>query len=109
VASTNNPSIPVFVFREEDIDFPVPYLTHYIDEPLSNKDDLFSRDMSKTVLNLITIGWFESFVDAIVKDQTISLSEEDPMKCSNCLINFQYIGVKEKIRCPCCSTMLTNS
>jgi hypothetical protein len=47
VASTSNPSIPVFVFREEEIDFPVPYLTHYYDEPLSRKDYLFSKDIPK--------------------------------------------------------------
>ena len=109
MASTSNPSVPVFVFTEEDIDFPVPYLTHYFDEPFSNKEDLFSRDISKTFLNLIINVWFESFVDALVKDPTISLSEEELMKCSNCLISFQYIEVKEKIRCPCCSTILTNS
>jgi hypothetical protein len=47
VASTCNPPIPVFVFKEENIDFPVPYLNHYFDQPLSNTTRLFSKDLSK--------------------------------------------------------------
>ena len=51
VAATSNPAIPIFVFREQNIDFPVPYLNYYFDQPLSNTKHLLSRDVSSTMLN----------------------------------------------------------
>jgi hypothetical protein len=38
VAATCDPKIPIIVFKEQDIDFPIPYLTHYFNESLSNQD-----------------------------------------------------------------------
>jgi hypothetical protein len=45
VASTCNPMIPVFVFMEKNVNFPVPYLSHYFDQSLSNTNHLFSLDV----------------------------------------------------------------
>ena len=32
VASTRSPVIPVFLFQEQNVNFPVPYVSHYFDE-----------------------------------------------------------------------------
>lgn len=42
VASVCDPQLPVLVFREEDVDFPVPFLNHYFDQQFSKKTHLFT-------------------------------------------------------------------
>ena len=49
IASMCAPLIPVFVFREENIDFPVPYLNHYFDQSFSKKTNLFAGNFSETL------------------------------------------------------------
>ena|SRR5919108_1983276 len=107
IASACNPMISVFVFREENIDFPVPYLNHYFDQPLSNTNHLFSKDFSENLLNVLFHYVIESFVDGIIKkDVDKSLLEDESEKCSNCLLRFHYCGMNEKFNCPCCSTII---
>jgi len=57
VASTIDPTIPVIVFTEENVDFPVPYLTHYFDAPFSEKVYGFKEDFSGAILNSIMRGY----------------------------------------------------
>jgi hypothetical protein len=68
VAATSNPAIPIF-FREQNIDFPVPYLNYYFDQPLSNTKHLFSRDVSSTLLNAMFHNLKENIVEEIIKNK----------------------------------------
>jgi hypothetical protein len=67
VAATSNPVIPIFVFREQNIDFPVPYLNYYFDQPLSNTKHLFSRDVSSTLLNAMFHNLKENIVRRLLR------------------------------------------
>jgi hypothetical protein len=85
VASTNN--LPVFVFKEEKVDFPVPYLTHCFDVPFSESDpasalqkDLGRRDFSEAFLNFIINSFMQSIIDQIIKDPAIELPTDNPTK-----------------------------
>lgn len=106
LASVCIPPIPVFVFQEENVHFPVPYLSHYFDQPFSSKTHLFTKDFSETLLNVLIHVFFESFVDVLITDPTVGLSEEEKIGCSNCLLRFHYWGDKEDIKCPCCYTSM---
>jgi hypothetical protein len=107
VAATSNPPIPIFVFREQNIDFPVPYLNYYFDQPLSNTRHLFSRDVSSTVLNAMFHSLKENIVEEIIKNKNPSTLDLKFLKCSNCLLEFDYFGIEEKLICPCCSNIIT--
>ena len=107
VASTRNPRIPVIVFREENVDFPVPYLSHYYDQPLSNTNHLLSHDFSLTVLNVLIHAVMGSIVDGVIKqDIDMTKVDEASLKCSNYLLRFLYCGTNEEFNCPCCSKLI---
>jgi hypothetical protein len=105
LASMCIPSIPVFVFREENVNFPVPYLNHYFDE----KTSLFMREFSETLLNVLIHTLYESFIDELIKNPSIGIAEDETIKCSKCLLRFHYWGANEKISCLCCSTDINTS
>lgn len=56
VASNCSSSLPVFVFREENIDFPVPYLTWYFDEPVTSLNYLKPDDFSEMFLDFLVLN-----------------------------------------------------
>jgi hypothetical protein len=106
LASMCIPPIPVFVFEEEEVYFPIPYLSHYFDQSFSKKTGLFTKDFSETLLNAFIHVTYESFIDVVIKDPSISLSPDETIECARCLIRFHYWGTKESILCPCCSSSI---
>ena len=112
VASMCDSQVPVFVFREENIDFPVPFLNHYFDQPFSKKTHLFAKGFSETLLNVLihklSHKLDESFVDALIKDPSIVVEEDETIKCSKYLVHFHYWGMKNKFSCPCCSSLISS-
>lgn len=106
VASMCVAPVPVFVFEEERVQFPIPYLSHYFDQSFSRKTNLFTKNFSETLLNVFVHVFYESFIDVIIKDPNIGLSENETVGCSKCLLRFHYWGEKERINCPCCSAYI---
>jgi hypothetical protein len=105
VASNCNPSVPVFVFKEQNIDFPVPYVNHYFDQSLSNTQRLYSGDFSLMLLNVLFHGIKESFIKGVITG-SFDLPDEGTTKCSKCLLSFHYWGYEEEFNCPCCSATI---
>lgn len=93
------PAIPIFVFIEHNVDFPVPYLNYYFDQPMSNTNLVSQRDVSSTILNAIFHSLKESILEEIGEDK-------NPVICSNCLLEFAYFGREKKLICPCCSNII---
>jgi hypothetical protein len=98
------PSIPVFIFKEERVDFPIPYPSHYFDQSFSKKTNLFTKDFSETLLNVYIHVFYESFIDELIKDPNIGLADDETIECSKCFLKFHYWGENKRINCPCCST-----
>jgi hypothetical protein len=48
MAATSHPAIPIYVFRENNIDFAVPYLNYYFDRPMS----IYAKEMSHLLSSL---------------------------------------------------------
>lgn len=107
VAAASEPPIPVYVFKEQKVDFAVPYVNHYFHQPRSNTGHLMKRDFSETFLNLFIYAFQESFIDAVIKGQDLGIVEEIASTCPNCLLKFQYWSFsEEKFECPCCKTII---
>jgi hypothetical protein len=111
VAASCRPPLPVFVFREEDVDFPVPYLTWYSDEPVTSLDYLKPQDFSEFLLDFLIVLFryqilaqevFRSVLDPSWENQ----ENEYFQKCKNCHIQYNYFGMNEKIHCPCCGNLM---
>lgn len=121
VAAARRPQIPVIVFREQEVNFPVPFLTHYFSQPLTRNNQLIiekhsmsaSQPSSSTLqLNFILGKLYESIIDFIIKGDPKSLiSMELHNQCPYCLLKFQYYGWSDKdkdddIKCPCCYQLI---
>ena len=102
LASMCTPQIPVVIFEEEKVHFPIPYLNHYFDQSFSRKTNIFMNDFSKPLLKTNTHVLYESFIDELIMHPNIGLSEEETIECSKCFLRFRYWGEKEEINCPCC-------
>lgn len=105
VAATSHPAIPIFVFREHNIDFPAPYLNYYF-FPMSNTNLVSQRDVSSTILNAIFHRLKESILEDIIDNKNPVVLDRKLLKCSNCLLEFAYFGREEKLICPCCSNII---
>jgi TIR domain len=108
VAAMCDPQVPVFVFREEDVDFPVPYLDHYFDQPFSKKTHLFANDFSETLLNVLIHTTYESFIDELIQHPSVGIDDDETLKCSKCLVQFHYWGTRNNFGCPCCSKPISS-
>ena len=84
VAATSHPAIPIFVFREHNIDFPAPYLNYYFDRPMSNTNLVSQRDVSSTILNAIFHRLKESILEDIIDNNNPVVLDRKLLKCSNC-------------------------
>ena len=108
VAATSYPAIPIFVFREQNIDFPVQYLNYYFDQPLSKTKHLSPVDVSSTLLNAIFHNLKENIIEEIIRNKNPIILDRKFLKCSNCLLEFDYFGIEKKLICPCCSNIITS-
>jgi hypothetical protein len=106
VTATSHPAIPIFVFREDNIDFPAPYLNYYFDRPMSNTNLVSQRDVSSTILNAISNRLKEGILGDIIENKNLVVLDRKLLKCSNCLLEFAYFGREEKLICPCCSNII---
>ncbi len=102
VASTA--SKPVFVFKEEDVDFPVPYLTNYLPYSVTkvlktDEKEWWSSESAKIVKS----GYVRT-MHFIIKDLKIGQKFKAPKyRCGSCLTSFHYHGTSCSFKCPCCS------
>ena len=111
VAANCSPSLPVFVFREENIDFPVPYLTWYFDEPVTSLNYLKPQDFSEMFLDFLVVHvkytvLYESIFETIYDPSKSHGDDEWVQVCNNCYLRFNYFGANEKIPCPCCNRLI---
>jgi hypothetical protein len=111
VAASCKPPLPIFVFREEDIDFPVPYLTWYFDEPVSGLDYVKPQDFSEMLLDFLLVLFKYQILAQVVFQSVFDSSQpnqenEYSRKCTKCYLQFNYFGMNEKIRCPCCNNLM---
>jgi hypothetical protein len=102
VAAGTIPQRPVYVFKEEDIKFPVPYLNHYFPNRLSPALQLegnmaldlkiiAAREMNKGVLRQIIKNPRQEYDDHM-------------FRCQTCKTVFRYWSMEDKsFFCPCCS------
>jgi hypothetical protein len=110
VAAGCKPPLPIFVFREEDVDFPVPCLTWFFDEPVTRVDHLEPQEFSEVLLDFLILLFryqvlahvFASVLDPSPPNQ----GNEFFMKCNNCYLQFNYFGMNNKIHCPCCNHLI---
>jgi hypothetical protein len=66
VAASRKPPLLIFVFKEEKVDFPVPYLTWYFEEPVTRVNYLKPNDFSEMLLDfLITLFEYGVFAHAL--------------------------------------------
>jgi hypothetical protein len=113
IAASSNPPLPVFVLREEDVIFPVPYLTWYSDQPLTSLKYLEPKDFSEALLNFLYYG--VRLTNLAVRIGTAIYCPQSingyilPLKCNKCHLQFNYSGEMEKFRCPCCNNWIKNT
>lgn len=99
VASACEPPKPVWVFREEQIKFPVPYLNHYMP---------YSMDLNKNYewwskeYELIFKKHYSTVMKSIIEESR-NYTKTTKVQCSNCKIIFCYHGTDYEFDCPCCS------
>ena len=97
-------SKPVFVFKEEDVDFPVPYLTNYmpysVTEVLtSDEKEWLSPENAKNAKDR-----YMRTMRSMIED--LKTGRECPApkyRCDKCLLSFHYHGTSHSFKCPCCS------
>jgi hypothetical protein len=113
VAASCKPSLPIFVFREENVDFPVPYLTWYFDEPVTSTDYLKPNDFSEMFLDFfILLIKYQVLAHALLSvfyPSHLNQENEYLEKCNSCYLQFNYFGMNEKIHCPCCNNLMNTS
>ncbi len=99
VAAECNPPKSVYVIREEDIDFPVPYLDHYLPYPVGWKDDgiPWLVPQHKEFMK----NFRSRMMKEIIKDP-VNDTVTPRVKCSNCKTDFAYHGSHLQFPCPCC-------
>lgn len=108
VAANCSPSLPVFVFKEENVDFPVPYLTWYFDEPVTSLEYLKPDDFSELFLDFLVVNikylvLYDTIFETVFDPSRSDKNNEWLQKCDNCYLYFNYFGASERIHCPCCS------
>jgi hypothetical protein len=105
VASTRNPVIPVFLFKEQKVKFPVPYVSHYFDKAFFDIQYLLEdSDPDSSVIEYITK---EAIIKEVLIDRpTIGIGDNGTIKCPKCFSRFRYWGREKKFKCPCCSNEL---
>jgi len=108
VASAGKPTKPVYVFRDEDVDFPVPYLTNYM--PYSVTEVLTSDEkewLSPEYAKIVKDGYMRK-VRSMIED--LKTGRECPApkyRCDKCLLSFHYHGTSRSFKCPCCSAEIS--
>lgn len=108
VAATCDPPVPVCVFREEDVNFPVPYLSLYFPFRVF-KQPHTTRISSKKPQNASIIE-FQKALQRLVKILILSdlseLSRAALAECEECKNSFRYFGNMLNFPCPCCTTKI---
>jgi hypothetical protein len=105
VASTRSPVIPVLLFKEQNVNFPVPFVSHYFDKAFFDIKYLLkdSSDPESSVSDHVTT---ESYIDVLIKNPTIGLRDKETIKCPKCFLRFHYWGNENMFNCPCCSNAI---
>lgn len=106
VAAACDPPVPVFVFKEQKVDFPVPYVNHYFHQPRSNTDHLLKGGFSLMVLESLMYAFQELVLDGVIKGKDSFIEKELSSTCSNCHLEFQHWSMEEKFECPCCKSII---
>ena len=102
IASTA--SKPVVIFKEEDVVFPVPYLTSYMPYSVTkvlttDKKEWLSCEYAKIVKS----GYIRT-IRSMIGDLKIGQEIKAPKyRCDSCLTSFHYHGTSHSFKCPCCS------
>jgi hypothetical protein len=108
VAATCDPPIPVYVFREEDVNFPVPYLSVYF--PLRVFKPPHTTRISASKPANASIIAFRKALQRLVKILILSdlseLSSAALAECEECKNSFSYFGNMPDFPCPCCTNKI---
>lgn len=107
VASTA--SKPVFIFKEEDVDFPVPYLTNYMPYSVTKVLTTDEKEWWSSEYAKIVKSGYIGTIRFMIKDLKIEQESKAPKhRCDSCLTSFHYHGTSHSFKCPCCSKEISN-
>lgn len=126
VAAECKPPKPVFVLREENINFPLPYLNYFFPYSLTtikqvpfdwndetkSRPSLNNEDQKLNVANAIYLVLHYMMVKILVTNPKARKTLEAKIhpiahiQCNTCKIAFYYLGVESKFQCPCCSRLI---
>ncbi len=101
-------SKPVVIFKEEDVDFPAPYLTNYLPYSVtkvltSDEKEWWGPDYAK----IFKDGYMRT-TRSIIEDLKTGRECPAPIyRCDNCLLSFHYHGTSSSFKCPCCSAEIS--
>jgi hypothetical protein len=110
VAAAYEPSIPVYVFREDDVVFPVPYLSVYfpytVFRPLRTTRISASKPSNASIFAFRNA--LEKIVTILISGDQEALKSVPLAKCNGCLIEFRHFVNQVSFSCPCCSSKITD-
>lgn len=100
VAAGSKPQKPVCLIKEQNINFPVPYVSIYI--PISYTQMRKATDIGAPLDQLVSIGrdgYFRSVLRGREGDNPLPI-----LSCPKCRIRFKMYPIfYREVRCPCCS------
>lgn len=98
-------SKPVFVFKEEDVDFPVPYLTNYMPYSITKTLTTGEKEWYDPRIAKIVKTAYKRVMHSIINDlkREKKASKAPKCQCGYCLASFHYHGTSASFKCPCCS------
>lgn len=97
VASACKPPKPVCVFKEEPVNFPVPYLNHYLPKVVWDKEAQWLSAKDKRMWEKHRLKVMQSMIKEPEDD-----TKTPKVRCKNCRIVFCYHGTAAQFTCPCC-------
>jgi hypothetical protein len=101
-------SKPVFVFKEEDVDFPVPYLTNYMPYSVTNILTSDEKEWQNHCYAKTVKDSYAKTMRYMIKDLKDGHECPTPKcQCNRCLISFHYHGTDSHFKCPCCSAEIS--
>lgn len=104
VASMCEPRKPVYVWREEPINFPVPYLDHYMPYPTRLEKNQWMNNYYYSIIKKL---YSTVINNMIISPTTYENDTKTPkVQCNNCKIIFCHHGTDYKFACPCCSEII---
>jgi hypothetical protein len=94
---------PVYVFNEEEVNFPMPYLNHYF----PNRTSVPSRSSGDLVnfSGILDELKAKSLLQGLIKNPKF-VYEDKMYQCHTCKTIFSYWKIEDSFYCPCCKSFI---